>query len=289
MEEQIVSVRVSEDPLAALPVGATIQFRPIPDVPSGSFSSVSQSVNNWGFFRGAILSLIFKTAGGADMDGSAVMVAPGLIFSATHVLEPHLESLLRGDTQIYCVGISEKDAQLWIVRAFTPAGQPNDDIVFLHVEACSDLPAESAYHIVPCEFSPPRLGEQLTIVGFRPAAVPDIDQFNYLGHLYVSSGPVTEVYLSGRPGLQYPVAEVGCGTLGGMSGGAVLNESGHLVGLLSTCLMLEDGMGPSYVALLSPLGERPVSPSWPPGFYRTPATLPEIVERVFGAGKPASS
>ena len=44
----------------------------------------------------------------------------------------------------------------------------------------------------------------------------------------------------------FPVIEISCGTLGGMSGGAVLDASGSVIGILSAGLSHDDGRGPSY-------------------------------------------
>jgi hypothetical protein len=64
----------------------------------------------------------------------------------------------------------------------------------------------------------------------------------------------------------YPALEVECGSLGGMSGGAVLGTDGRLVGVVSRGF--SDGEPPTEVAwIIGGLNLRVILP-WPEGMYR---------------------
>jgi hypothetical protein len=63
--------------------------------------------------------------------------------------------------------------------------------------------------------------------------------------------------------LPWPVLEVECPTVGGMSGGPVFDSRGRLVGLLCSSLDTEDGHGVTYVSLLWPTLTRGFETVWP--------------------------
>jgi hypothetical protein len=69
-----------------------------------------------------------------------------------------------------------------------------------------------------------------------------------------SVGEVTEVHLSGRPGVPWANFTTNALYKGGMSGGLVINDDGHVCGLVTSCMPGFDGE-PHYsaVSLLFPL------------------------------------
>jgi hypothetical protein len=56
-------------------------------------------------------------------------------------------------------------------------------------------------------------------------------------------------------------------TLGGMSGGPVFNARGHLVGIVSSSYVANDGKGPTYVSLIWPAFHGTVDATWPKDFW----------------------
>ena len=74
----------------------------------------------------------------------------------------------------------------------------------------------------------------------------------------------------------YAAIEVLSGTLGGMSGGAVINDDGHVVGIISRGWDTEDQQGPSLAAWWLPAIMWRPELSWPNGFYEEGTPLFEL-------------
>jgi hypothetical protein len=97
----------------------------------------------------------------------------------------------------------------------------------------------------------PRQGEKLTIFGFRFDDVQEDGQgYRAAGNLYAAAGTVTDVYHPKHflPSLPFPTIDIACGSLGAMSGGAVLDHDGLLVGMISRGWTTDDMEGPTYAA-----------------------------------------
>lgn len=67
-----------------------------------------------------LLHIAFTKSDEHLIEGSGVMVAPGIALCATHVLSPYMERILKGEMSINCSGISEDGIQIWKVRALPP-------------------------------------------------------------------------------------------------------------------------------------------------------------------------
>src|SRR4051812_22932761 len=79
-----VGGEVFDDPLKHLPIGSKINFKPV--VFHGSDANDrAQSVANWHALDGAILGVVLKSAQSSSMIGTAVMVAPGIAVTASHL------------------------------------------------------------------------------------------------------------------------------------------------------------------------------------------------------------
>ena len=77
-------VDLIDDPLSRLPDGTTIWKQTL--VFGGSDADVKpEEVRDWGFFDGALLAVGFGDWRHLEIHGTAVMVAPGLAITATHV------------------------------------------------------------------------------------------------------------------------------------------------------------------------------------------------------------
>lgn len=70
-----------------------------------------------------------------------------------------------------------------------------------------------------------------------------IDRVSTASHDSKSASPGLRGYPHGRDRvmLPWPVLEVDCPTWGGMSGGPVFDEHGHLIGLLCSSFSVEEG------------------------------------------------
>jgi hypothetical protein len=118
---------------------------------------------------------------------------------------------------------------------------------------------------------PPDLGEKIIAVGIhsvkfdgsRVNADGKVEHIEYKDEISVSTGVVTALFLGGRDRVMYPFPcfEVDARFDAGMSGGLVLNASGHVCGVVSGSLPSgsDDERHVSYVTLLWPIMTIPIS------------------------------
>lgn len=222
---------------------------------------------------GLILSVGSFANDRASAMGSGVMVAPGIMVTATHVLE---EIKAAGHEPVVCSFLPGGAMRIWFPREtnhaigpgpFTPFGAPplpkTSDISLVSCELMSDPCDEHPLLMAHIEARLPLVGDRLWAVGYRE--VDDISDVAGL-NMFISSGLVTECYPHGRGHLLgSPCVEVAMNTLGGMSGGPVFNEEGHLVGIVSRSFEADDQRGPTYVTLVWDALRLDVTAHWPPG------------------------
>lgn len=115
----------------------------------------------------------------------------------------------------------------------------------------------------------------VTFVGFRfqepgsikPKCVGDV-MVVAQGNMHASAGRVTAFHPYTRdPVMPYPAIEVSSGSVGGMSGGAVLDRKGPIVGLVSRGFTASDGLGPTYAAWIVQALMFEVVLPWPKRVY----------------------
>jgi hypothetical protein len=272
---------VSNDPLANLPIDTSISYEPV--VMGGSNARiVPEGVSNWDFFQGAVLAVITKRLGSSFVvEGTAVVTAPGLALSATHVLDSVLPYLASEDAAVACIGVRSEGLDIWNVRKVSYT--ESDDLAYLSLELAS--PWVEGWHFTSLGVTTraPRQGEKLTIVGFKFDNLQEEDgRFTAAGHLYAAAGTVTAVYSPLRhPTLMpYPAIEISCGSLGAMSGGAVLDGDGLLVGIISRGLETEDRRGPTFAAWIVGALNRKLEVPWPPGLYGDEIHVLDIPEQL---------
>jgi len=249
----------------------------VPNDPPGVYP-----VFNMAHYEGILLSVHFFTDEWKRMEGSAVMVAPGIAFAATHVIEPHIPHVMDIARRMLCIGYTSSGPRFWRVRQFEKVN--GTDLMILSLQYASALPAENRFKQAAVTTRLPGIGEQVMIAGLRASnehASAD-DQMNfavkdgtnsYGADVRIGVGEVTEHYLGGRGTiLQRIVIEVACSTPGGLSGGPAFDKNGRVFGILSTSFNHEDGRGPSYVSGLVPGLVLPIRP----GFF----TFPQEPERI---------
>lgn len=183
--------------------------------------------------------------------GSGIMIGPGLMLTATHVLNEFPRS---GPGPVMLTFLPEGAARAWIPTAtVTASGKSefvmNDNKVIsdLSIVSCglnSEAHITHPLSLAAIELCLPLPGQRLWAVGFRHGAIDSgVAPITPL----VSSGLVTACYPHGRgERMRSPCIEVSMETLGGMSGGPVFNEGGRLIGIVSSSF---DG-GPTYVTLV---------------------------------------
>ena len=255
---------ITQDPLENCSLETTLSF-PIVGPINSSSSVVPSYVNNWGFSDGAILGLLIKSGTSEKIIGTSVMVAPGLAITAKHNIDEYSESIKEGKVIPYCVGIRGADCDMW---QCTSISYNNDDIAFLSIKSVSKLPEDKCYPRLGVTTRKPSVGEELHLIGFRYNG----ENKKHVGNMYASLGRVTNVFPEGRDScfLPYPVIEIACGSLGGMSGGAAIDKNGLLMGIISTSLDTVQGSGPSYISWIISALDREVTISWPRGLYSNP-------------------
>jgi len=288
---------MSNDPLAGRRKDAPLPVRWVE--PSFAIvGPVAKSVQNWDYYEGALVTVGFTDGKTYNVAGSGVMVAPGLVLTATHVVREHADALEAKSLNLYCHGLRSKGrADLWVYRSLTYA-EDESDIAFVGVELNSEIGDDWYVSCLPISTRAPSKGEALSIVGFRfddpgaVAALPPIDGIPVAsrGQLYIAAGKTEDVYypIHDRVMAPFPTIEVTCGSLGGMSGGAVIDREGAVVGILSNSLNTADGRGPSFAAWIIHALMFEVTLPWPPGLY-TPKTpildLPESQIKIIGRDK----
>ncbi len=273
------------DPLEELKVGANIHFQPKPF--QFKVEPSEATVSNWDLFEGTLLMVCFTGQEEQRIIGTAVMVAPGVAISATHVIQPELDALLQGKLVVSCHGLTSHGLQIWSVRKVTAV--PGSDITILGIGLISSLPPENYFPLPVITTRSPKIGEEICIWGFRASkgtfALNDDGQgVASSGNLWVGNGLVTERYPTGRDKvmLPWPVMEVDCPTRGGMSGGPVYDMNGLLVGLLCSSLETAHDGGVSYISMLWPALTAHFESNWPPGFNSKPTSLLEM-DKLLGA------
>ena len=186
---------------------------------------------------------------GFTIIGSGVMVGPGLLLTATHVLD---EFPRDGGGPVFLTFLPHT-ARAWLPHDhMTASGKSDVDETRRKVSDVSlvSCTLNSAEHkdfplmLAPMQVALPLIGERLWAFGYRHQL---IDNGAASISPIVSSGLVTAAFPHGRgERMPSPCFEVNMDTIGGMSGGPVVNSDGYLVGIVSSSL---EG-GPSYITLI---------------------------------------
>ncbi|PWJ91697.1 trypsin-like peptidase [Mesorhizobium loti] len=274
--------RVTEDPTKSSEIGDTIHFKPVAFPVDPGFAEGFNTINNWGYFGGVILMLTMRIGDTLTVEGTAVMIAPGIALTAAHTVQPHLQSLAEGKSALTLSAIRENDMMFWTVASITTA---DSDIAILCLKAASALPNDRTYQQATLTTRTPRTGESVTIVGFRfdrSALFDGGKYFEFEGHGYVARGKVSDIYEQGRDRvmIRWPSFQIDAKTVGSMSGAPVFDVTGAVIGLLSSSIESDEGNGPSYASLLWPcLGFR-IAPVWPEGLIKSPQSLATLDPRI---------
>lgn len=279
---------ITEDPTLSLSHGAQVRFKPTPI--TTDFTGITATLDNWGAFDGIVLSMSFSDGAAHYIEGSAVLIAPGVALCATHVIKPRIPELLSGRSGVICQGLAQHGLLLWRVIKATEVLE--SDITILGLELASALPPNNLFLQATLSTRLPKLGEQLLLCGFRAAAsafpIPTGGPIEHGGEVRVSRGPVTNRYPQGRDRsmIPWPVLEVSCPARGGMSGGPVFDETGYLVGLVCSSVEISESEGVAYVSLLWPAMAARFESTWLKGLLPSPISLLELDRRLCHIERP---
>lgn len=255
---------ITDDPAVTMPPGSSVTFCSV--LLTHDFNAEAVWLDDWQSPDGVLLSMHFasKAEKWIKVEGSAVLVAPGVALCATHVIEPHADTLMASATGVICIAIARHGLNIWRVRKVSNV--PNTDLTLLGLSLASAPPPTGMFYQAAITTRLPRVGEKLAITGFRAIAdeskIVGSKEFSISGRVLVCTGEVSERYLKRRDAsfVRWPALEVQCPAWGGMSGGPVFDERGLLVGLL--CSSFGDA-GPSYVSLLWPALTHGFQGGWP--------------------------
>lgn len=197
----------------------------------------------------SLVAVIRSTDEGFEPIGSGVMIGPGLLLTATHVLE---EIAATGSPPLFLTFLPSR-ARAWLghssvtgsgLSEFDAHRRTNSDITLVSCTLNSDAHMDHQLTLAPLQVALPLVGDRLWAFGYRHH---DFEAKTSRLTPLVSSGLVTAVFPDGR-GERMPAAciEVAMDTFGGMSGGPVANDDGYVIGVVSSSF---DG-GPSYVTLI---------------------------------------
>jgi len=210
-------------------------------------------IDEWWRFDGVVLGCFIYQGGQHKLEGSAVLVAPGIALAARHVTQAYEDQLREGNAELWCIGLMRNGPVLWSVQHYTCPGDA--DIAILGMILRSPPPPEPI-RTATLSTRLPGIGETLMFVGIVSVGAPvaGIDGLvpEFSSQVLASAGQVSEQYPVRRDTVMapFPCLEVQCHTVGGMSGGPVFDKAGFLVGLLATSFSSIDEAGPSYPGLL---------------------------------------
>jgi hypothetical protein len=272
---------VADDPLRGAPVGATLRISS--DLFAIATQSGLNSIANWDFFNGVLVAIHFADPKSQQILGSGVLVAPGVVVAARHVIEAKQSLLMAGELQIICTGIAPDGLMIWRCHQITLVG--STDVAFLMVRCASKLP--NVLRQATFTTRTPRIGERIAIAGIRHQAFEPVAIHRTLElSVMAAQGVIVSRHENGRDRvmLPFPCLEVDCEALGGMSGGPAFDQDGFLIGLITSSF--EGQVGPTFVSLLWPALATRIKPCWPDNLYKEPVSLLEMDRRLCSIHQP---
>ncbi len=265
--DSLVSVTFTEDP-ACIPQGVeSLRFEGV--TPKFLMEAIPKfkTIENWRLFEGLLLAVVHWNGDLCRVIGSAVVVAPGVALAATHVVRNDRGDGVHSPNSLTCIGITRHGALAWRVRYM--AHTDRTDVCILGLTFASAIPDDQTFFMASITTRTPKLDERLVTVGFHPGSKEFEMRDGTLdleAGILLSSGRVVGEFHTGRGRSKpWPSLEVECPTVGAMSGGAVFDSRGFLVGLISSGLDrgLDGEPALTWVALLWPmLGQRFLG-GWP--------------------------
>lgn len=281
---------ITEDPSVSMPIGSKLSFNPA--LITHEFESKAVWLKDWDSFQGILLSIHFRIKESHSIEGSAVMVAPGIALSAKHVFSDNLDEIMLGNKSTISTAITKDGLQIWRINKITLID--NSDLAILGLTYCSNLPQGNLFNMATISTRFPKIGENLLIIGFRASEykfeITDNDNGDKImrcsGNVLACNGIISNRFPTGRDKvmLPWPTLEIDCPSFGGMSGGPVFDSKGLLVGLLSSSF--DDG--PSYVSLLWPSLAIEFEGGWPPSIFNGKTTLIDLSPSLCIIDKPTS-
>jgi hypothetical protein len=273
------TVITTDDPLGEPPDGMPLGLAYLnigrPDV-----GEIPVGASNSDYFDGALLAVGFQYGATFSIEGSAVMIGMGIALTAAHIFDDHWEAIETGEAVVIAGGVRTGGAlDAWHCYSIM---KDSGDLAVMSLKLASALPPENVFSTLPLTTRIPVVGEPITIAGFRfeEPSVSELvgDPVQIDGLLYVSHGVAGEFSFPRHSSLRpFATIDVLAGSLGGMSGGAVLDSSGAVLGVLSRGFNDIDTGPASFAAWWPPVLNFRPQLTWPRGFYADdPVVIAEI-------------
>jgi hypothetical protein len=106
-------LRIADDPFAERPLGTKLPVRWISEGAAPP-DDVVPTVSKWEHFDGALVAVGVTDNKTITIWGSSVIVAPGLVLTAKHVVDDHAGAVENRELDYCCIGLrSSGDADFW--------------------------------------------------------------------------------------------------------------------------------------------------------------------------------
>ncbi len=151
------------DPFDGLDPATPIQIDRKTFVPIAPPGVGPRLLRNMAHYEGVLLSVHFIEDGRSRVEGSAVMVAPGIAFMATHVLESYIQAIMPSTSHMLCIGYTSSGLRIWRVGYYRKVEK--SDVTILSLEYASPFPADGSFAQAMLTTRLPAIGEQVMIVG----------------------------------------------------------------------------------------------------------------------------
>jgi S1-C subfamily serine protease len=181
--------------------------------------------------------------------GSACLMSPWLAITASHVIKDYSKHIEGKEAE---PGFSERTYEL-LTLVVTDQGKTtiplfvgpvwyNDgtDIAVLQLLPAGPMSPDHIWEVPVLELLPPKVGSRIAAFGYPRSSVTMKEPSHFVAQTdaRTASGTVTKVHEQYRDKsmLKFPCFETNARFDPGMSGGPVLNEQGHVCGIIGTGL-----------------------------------------------------